>query len=894
MYRHINISICLVMMMAFNISLLSPAHSFQQDSFFHQKPLSGIVGEDIELILTMLVDESVVNASIFFRERWETNYEEIHMEIQGRNWKGILPGRLLSSKGLEYVIVLTTNNGGFLATPVETPFETPHFVLIHPGEESPVNFEIRDNGQFMSADILILSPESDELILSEELVIALSFFNAPNIDTTSIQLRIDGEDYTSQTDVSDGIIIFSPNMMKPGFHRIQVRMKTKQGLNIEPIEWNFKVARSGINLQSEIDFNGDLSARQSSEYVGGYSKNVSELNGKMNIGLPWIKSKNTFRITSRESEFQQPQNRFSGNIKLGDYLHVYFGDFNPRLSSFLIDGKRVRGLGIDFYLPWFRFQLVQGELNRSVNWAGKVDGGYRLLSTESFKDSTGRIIYFMDRTGYTFRQNIYAFRLSFDFKSKFLFGIHFLKARDKTGSVDKIFSNQAIFTTNETIFTLSDSSIQEDEYTFPQFLEAITAGDSISFSDNNWGGKDPVDNLVFGFDIGSTFDNRNLKFNFSWNMSLYNRNIWDGAMTLAEMDTTLDDTLDGLIMGEIATSSIPFDPSSVKDYIIMNPYMTPLLPFDYVSFKDHPIATVINMPSAAFSLRLKGNYSWNSFHIEYRQIGPEYTSLGNPYLTKNVREFFIQDRLALLDHKLFLSTSFKHQDNKILASINDPLSTNTFSSSVNLMPGPGVPSLMVNVQSVNKNNYQGMKALDDTIKTDTREDSRMVNTVMSINFPFEIKGYKQNLIINFNTVNNSDELSNKRSSGYLFMKANTKGYSVNLSTQLSLALRTLFTVTRTALILPTDSGDQTSSWTGLGLTANYSMLNNTLNLRGGISYFDVGTSRLYGGKLGGNYKILEQFNMGVSGNLQLSQNLDSDDVWSWGTSSLILTAGYRF
>ena len=192
----------------FNISLLSPAHSFQQDSFFHQKPLSGIVGEDIELILTMLVDESVVNASIFFRERWETNYEEIHMEIQGRNWKGILPGRLLSSKGLEYVIVLTTNNGGFLATPVETPFETPHFVLIHPGEESPVNFEIRDNGQFMSADILILSPESDELILSEELVIALSFFNAPNIDTTSIQLRIDGEDYTSQTDVSDGIIIF--------------------------------------------------------------------------------------------------------------------------------------------------------------------------------------------------------------------------------------------------------------------------------------------------------------------------------------------------------------------------------------------------------------------------------------------------------------------------------------------------------------------------------------------------------------------------------------------------------------------------------------------------------------------------------------------------------------
>tara|TARA_Y100000782_G_C10136739_1_gene245278 strand:- start:212 stop:1177 length:966 start_codon:yes stop_codon:yes gene_type:complete len=321
--------------------------------------------------------------------------------------------------------------------------------------------------------------------------------------------------------------------------------------------------------------------------------------------------------------------------------------------------------------------------------------------------------------------------------------------------------------------------------------------------------------------------------------------------------------------------------------------MTPLLPIDYVSFEDHPIATIINMPSAAFSLRLKGNYSWNSFRIEYRQIGPEFTSLGNPYLTKNVREFFIQDRLALLDHKLFLTTSFKHQDNKILSSINDPLSTNTFSGSFNLMPGPGVPSIMVNVQSVNKNNFQEIELIEAG-KPDTREDSKMVNTVMSVNFPFELKGLKQNLIINVNTVKNSDELSNKRSSGYLFMKANTKGYSVNLSTQLRLGLRTLFSVTKTELIMPTDSGDQIFSWTGLGLTANYSMRKNTINLTGGVSFFDVGTSRLYGGKLGGSYKILEQLNMGVSGNLQLSQNLISDNVWSWSTSSLILTAGYRF
>ena len=211
----------------------------------------------------------------------------------------------------------------------------------------------------------------------------------------------------------------------------------------------------------------------------------------------------------------------------------------------------------------------------------------------------------------------------------------------------------------------------------------------------------------------------------------------------------------------------------------MNPYLTPLLPLDYVSYKDHPIATIVNMPSSAFRLRLKGNYSWNSFHIEYRQVGPEYNSLGNPYLSKNMREFFIQDRFSLLDRKLFISTSFKHQDNKILSSTNDPLSTNTFSTSVNLMPAPGLPSITVNLQSIKKNNFQELKSYssiagDSVNIQDTREKSKMTNTVTSVIFPFELGGYKQNLIVNFNSINNYDLLSHKRSENFFFSKVTIK------------------------------------------------------------------------------------------------------------------------
>ena len=140
-----------------------------------------------------------------------------------------------------------------------------------------------ENNEFQSiqADILILSPEFDDVILAEELVVALSFFNVPNIDTTSIQLFIDEVDYSAQIEIEDGIIAFVPKTIEPGTYKIQVRMKTTQGLEIEPIEWKFRIFKSGITVKSNADINGKISTNQSTEYVAGISKNVSEFNGKL-------------------------------------------------------------------------------------------------------------------------------------------------------------------------------------------------------------------------------------------------------------------------------------------------------------------------------------------------------------------------------------------------------------------------------------------------------------------------------------------------------------------------------------------------------------------------------------------------------------------------------------
>ena len=147
-------------------------------------------------------------------------------------------------------------------------------------------------------------------------------------------------------------------------------------------------------------------------------------------------------------------------------------------------------------------------------------------------------------------------------------------------------------------------------------------------------------------------------------------------MSLSEMDLALDDSLDGIIGrqyddngiiiqgGLIETEDLP-DPLGYSDFFTVNINMTPLVPIDVISIEEHPIATIVNMPSSAFNMKLAGNYPLSKFILEYRQVGPEFVSLGNPFLASNIREFLITNRMALLDAKLMLTTGFKHRDNKL-------------------------------------------------------------------------------------------------------------------------------------------------------------------------------------------------------------------------------------
>ena len=118
-----------------------------------------------------------------------------------------------------------------------------------------------------------------------------------------------------------------------------------------------------------------------------------------------------------------------------------------------------------------------------------------------------------------------------------------------------------------------------------------------------------------------------------------NNNIWGGPITLAGLDTLVDDSVDNSL-SSFDLSDFP-DPSDYEKYIIINSNLAPLVPIDINAFGDSSTISItdaiFSMPSLAYRGRMVTNFFGNYLAVEYSQIGSEFNSLANPYLVKNKR-----------------------------------------------------------------------------------------------------------------------------------------------------------------------------------------------------------------------------------------------------------------
>lgn len=903
------------------VILLCLENALGSATLYHIPPPSARSGEPLVLEAVVLGEVSVVSASVYHRTGGQSAFREVLMTFREGSWRATLPQGQVTMEGLEYALIFHLADGSSLGFPSGDPLKSPYSLTVKASPESPASFGPTSRGpERLTANVLIISPEKGAAVRSTEVLVAASLFNVQALDESSVRVFLDNREVTSGAVITPEILTYSPPLVKPGLHTVKIEMSNVHGYQMKPVVWSFTVTGQGAEIVTplqEFAYSGKVRTEFSLDRVEGDTRSIGLSTLNFTGGWQWLKLQSNFRLTSDESEFRQPRNRYSATITSGDNVSVSVGDFTPVLSPYTIDGKRVRGLGIDVDLNWIRFQLVRGELERAIQGSLEADRSYRVA--EVVADATNNPVYILDRTGYTFARSYQAYRLSLNLFNRLRMGLNLQKAKDNMVTVQREWSDAKFSVPDWKDFvSVTGEGLEPGTYTFSEFArEAGERGLQYELGQKNWAGDAPRDNLVFGFDGELSFDDRRLTFQSAWAISLLNNNIWDGAMTLAQLDTALDDSADGFIGRSYdddgVVTAVGFsleeivDPADFRDLFVVNAFMVPLVPVDLDALDQTPVAAIMNMPSSAYKLRMRAYYYDNTFQIGYSQVGPQFSSLANPYLSSNVREFDLSDRVRLFGNTLTASFSYKHRNNKILRSVTDPYSQNTVVTNIIFTPGVDLPTVTMNLQSVGRSNgkteldtlvYTGVSGEDSLSFQDRREDSRTRNRLLSLNIPFPYRGVKYNVIATINWIDLEDLLEEDRSKNYIPAASSSRSFSVVTSARYIQPLQASLSLSQYVVTLPgfATAGGQPreSRLANGGIQVTYSPPEKGLTLMGGLSYLKVGGISEYS-QLGSTGSVQFRLFDVISAKLSFSTRIQqSQDEIKLGTLAMKFSANYVF
>ena len=700
--------------------------------------------------------------------------------------------------------------------------------------------------------VLIMSPNPGEEISGNDILIAVSFYRMNGVNPGDIKLTLDGQDITSQAFIDSDMISCLVDNLDPGEHQATLVL----GGPVRPETWSFSVSMK----EPALEYSGRIRSGSSVDQIGDQSLNISQVMLNMKgTAFEWLKFRTNVKLTTQENLIYQPRNVYGVGFALQDFVTLNLGDSNPRMSYFTMNGKRIRGLDANLKLGWFNAHFVQGEINRAVQGASEKAYEYTIDT-----DDEGTKYLSLGRSGYTFKQNVLSGRLALGRGEKFQWGLNFMKARDDTTSVNQVLDDATIVYSPDATGSVAglDSGAV---YTIRDL------GSSVQFQDGaNWSGAGPKDNIVLGTDLGIYLNNKRIHLEGELAFSLTNNNIWGGPLTLAAMDTLIDDSLDNKI-SSFDLSGLP-DPADYAHILIINPNLTPLIPIDINAFGDSSTVSineaVLSMPSLAYRGRAVVNYFGNYLAMEYSQVGPEFNSLANPYLVTNKREFSFSDKLKLLQNRLMITAGYKHQDDDILTTVENIESQNTLSLGVNALPGPGLPTVNFTYRSIDRDNgIDEIVQLTDTTFSDNRENTHTDNLMLNVSHRFELL-WSHSMNGTFVMVGKKDQFVD-RDETYVDPGISTRVFNITLSTRYRVPLKTTINMNTNSSelsIRPGERGKQ-DFFTG-SLDAEYSFLNNKISARGGLN-FAQGTGLVdmswLGFKGGLRWKITRGLNLNGQG-----------------------------
>jgi len=705
----------------------------------------------------------VEHVKTFYRNAGQNAFIEEEMLKYMGVYTCTIPAEYVTVEGVEYLIIAELADGYMAAFPEVDPYNVPMFLSVKKSNSTAHKTEPRltDIQDGIQGDIIILSPEEGEVIAAEEVVLAFSLFNTPDVALKTVRLDLDNISILNQTEISEELIIARPKKLNPGRHTAKLNLKNQNGDSFKTVVVNFTVVRSIEEARRIVKYTGRISAAAGSEQIRGVRQNINSLRANVSGSYDWLRFNAKTVITSQEVPDRQPRNRLTAAFKTSIF-DLTMGDVNPQFSEFGLRGKRIRGFEADLKLKYFNTHVVYGQTERAI-------GGEISNIPDTLADGLQ-----YSRTGYVYDRNLLAVRPYFGSGQNFQFGLSVIKSRDDTLSVKREYGG---------ITQISDRSIV-------------------------FGGNKPKDNIVLGTDLLIAFDSKRFVWQSDFAVSYLNRDISDGPLTLADLDTFMpEDSLknDTLTLGDwnIALNDIPFDPGDFARYFIINKNISPWMPIIPDTNGAIGLNEFLNMPSTAFKTSLKLNYFNNYFVIGYQRVGPEFSSLGNPYLRNDVQGFNVSDKIRLFNNKVFITLAYDQKRDNLIRDKNTTTTTSSFNAGIVLYPGDGLPTINLNAMQYGLKNDLDTEDIDTTFNYDPVVVDSLVSIVyrdqrksnMTIRQDFRIShnvevGPTQNTInITYANSERGDRITDQ-TPGYRFNATSTSMLSFGLNTTFQFPLKT--------------------------------------------------------------------------------------------------------
>ncbi len=843
--------------------LLLFIYTVNGQTLYHSPPKNVYANSSvtIEAVIESAMKE-LNSIRVLFREAGQDSYIEEEMYGENNIYSFTIAGENITENGIEYLIIAEFKDNSFVAFPKVDPYNVPMFLPAKKGFSGIglENLNQQSSNYGINAEAIILSPEKDEIVAAEEVLIAVSLFNTPDVDLNSVIIKIDGRKLAGGIEVTSDLITSRPQNISSGRHTVSVSFKNSKGEEYTPLIWNFNVVRTIAEAQSLFKIRGNVTTNSNSEKVRGITRNIQYLRANTQLSYSWLDVHAKAFLSTMEDPQKQPRNRLQAGFST-TYFDLNVGDINPNFSEFGLKGKRVRGIEADLKLRYFNVHFVSGELNRSVN-------GYISESPDTLADGGG-LAY--KRNGYTYKRDMIGIRPYFGSGKYFQFGLSVLKARDDTSSVKKE-------------------------------LSGILQGNDISI---NMDGVKPQDNIVIGSDMTIALDNKKIVWKNDVAVSILNTDISEGAISLNDLDTFLPgDTLqDGLITfgdTEIKINQIPVDPSDFSDFLIINENLIthlPILP-DSATGKIG-VKEVLNMPGSAFKSEAKFNYFNNYLTIRYNRIGSKFKSLGNPYRQDDYQGFRISDRIRMFKNRLFLTLNYDQKRDNLSGLKTTTTISSAFNAGLTLRPGVGLPTISFNTMqfsrdndaedidttfSVSQDNEQVMRIID------SRRSDMTIRQSFNITHRIEIAGISNSLSLNYSISSLSDGIDDRPES-HSFIATNSSMVGFGINSNFNFPLTTMFRVTSN--INESSASDNPYKYISVKFQGKYDIIPNKLNILGGLQNTNASGALDYsknGLFCGGYFNIFENHQI----NARINFTLINDKSQGEKYKDYFVNVSYRY